>query len=56
MIFLDGGWEVEWRPYTLSFIPSPGGAPVHLSGMALGVQKKLPDGAWKGFRGAGFFY
>jgi len=20
MIFLDGGWEVEWRPYTLSFI------------------------------------
>ena len=56
MIFLDGGWEVEWRPYTLSFIPSPGGAPVHLRGMALGVQKKLPDGTWKGFRGAGIFY
>ena len=27
MIFLDGGWEVEWRPYTVSFITSPGGAP-----------------------------
>src|SRR5262245_66523779 len=56
MIFLDGGWEVEWRPYTLSFIPSPGGAPVHLRGMVLGVHKKLPDGTWKGFRGAGIFY
>src|SRR5262249_5189557 len=56
MIFLDGGWEVEWRPYTLSFIPSPGGAPVHLRGMVLGVHKKLPDGSWKAFRGAGIFY
>ena len=56
MIFLDGGWEVEWRPYTLSFITSPGGAPVHLRGMVLGVHKKLPDGSWKAFRGAGIFY
>jgi ketosteroid isomerase-like protein len=56
MIFLDGGWEVEWRPYSLSLITSPGGAPVSLRGLALGVHKKLPDGTWKGFRGAGVFY
>jgi hypothetical protein len=56
MIFLGGGWEVEWRPYTLSVIPSPGGAPVHVRGMALGVHKKMPDGSWKGFRGAGITY
>ena len=56
MIFLDGGWEVEWRPYTVSFITSPDGAPVHIRGMVLGVHKKMPDGTWKGFRGAGIFY
>jgi ketosteroid isomerase-like protein len=56
MIFLDGGWEVEWRPYTASYVASPGAAPVQLRGMVLGVHKKLPDGTWKGFRGAGFFY
>ena len=53
MIFLDGGWEVEWRPYTVSFITSPGGAPVHLRGRVLIVYKKMPDGSWKGFRVAG---
>ena len=53
MIFLDGGWEVEWRPYTASFVTSPGGAPVHARGTVLIVYKKLPDGAWKCFRGAG---
>ena len=53
MIFLDGGWEVEWRPYSLSFITSPEGAPVHIRGIVLGVHKKLPDGTWKAFRGAG---
>ena len=53
MIFLDGGWEVEWRPYTVSVVTSPGGPPVHLRGRVLGVHKKLPDGTWKGFRGAG---
>jgi ketosteroid isomerase-like protein len=56
MVFLDGGWEVEWRPYTLSLITSAGGAPVNLRGLALGVHKKLQDGTWKGFRGAGVFY
>ncbi len=53
MIFLDGGWEVEWRPYTVSVVTSPGGPPVHLRGRVLGVHKKMPDGSWKGFRGAG---
>ena len=56
MIFLNGGWEVEWRPYTLSFVTSPGNAPVNIRGMALGVHKKMPDGSWKGFRGAGITY
>jgi len=56
MIFLDGGWEVEWRPYTASYVPSPGGAPAQIRGMVLGVHKRMPDGTWKGFRGAGFFY
>lgn len=53
MIFLDGGWEVEWRPYTVSVVTSPGGPPVQLRGRVLGVHKKMPDGSWKGFRGAG---
>ena len=53
LIFLDGGWAVEWRPYTVSFITSPGGAPVHLRGRVLIVYKKMPDGSWKGFRLAG---
>jgi ketosteroid isomerase-like protein len=55
MTFLDGGWEVEWRQFTVSFVTSPGSAPVHVRGMVLGVHKKLPDGIWKGFRGAGFY-
>ena len=53
LIFLDGGWAVEWRPYTVSFITSPGGAPVHLRGRVLIVYKKMPDGSWKAFRVAG---
>jgi ketosteroid isomerase-like protein len=53
LIFLDGGWAVEWRPFTGSFITSPGGAPVHARGMVLIVYKKLPDGSWKCFRGMG---
>jgi ketosteroid isomerase-like protein len=53
--FLDNGWEVEWRQFTLSVVTSPGGAPVHVRGMVVGVHKKLTDGTWKCFRGAGFF-
>jgi ketosteroid isomerase-like protein len=55
LIFLDGGWAVEWRPFTGSFITSPGNAPVNGRGMVLIVAKKMPDGSWKCFRGAGFF-
>ena len=55
LIFLVGGWAVEWRPYTGSFITSPGGAPVHVRGRVLLVYKKLPDGNWRCFRGAGIF-
>ena len=53
VIFLDGGWAVEWRPFTVSFITSPSGAPVYLRGRVLGVHKKMPDGSWKAFRVAG---
>jgi ketosteroid isomerase-like protein len=55
LIFLDSGSAVEWRPYTGSFITSPGGAPVHVRGRVLLVYKKLSDGTWKCFRGAGIF-
>jgi len=53
LIFLNGGWTVEWHPFTLSVITSPGGAPVHLRGRVLIVLKKMPDGSWKCFRVAG---
>jgi ketosteroid isomerase-like protein len=55
MTFLDGGWEVEWRQFTASFVTSPGTVPVQIRGTVLGVHKKLTDGTWKGFRGAGFY-
>jgi ketosteroid isomerase-like protein len=55
LIFLDVGWEVEWRPYTGSFITSAGGVPVQVRGTVLLVMKKLPDGSWKCFRGAGIY-
>src|SRR6266542_4486462 len=47
LFFLNGAWAVEWRPYTGSFITSPGGAPVHLRGRVLIVYKKMPEGSWK---------
>ena len=53
LTFLDGGWAVEWRLWTGSVVTSPGGAPVQFRGTVLGVHKKLPDGTWKCFRGAG---
>jgi ketosteroid isomerase-like protein len=55
LTFLDRGWAVEWRMFTGSVVPSPGGAPVHFRGMVLAVHKKLPDGSWKSVRGAGFY-
>jgi ketosteroid isomerase-like protein len=50
--FLDGGWAVEWRTYTASFVDSPGGEPKKVRGTVL-VVLKLPDGSWKGFRAMG---
>src|SRR5688572_20145168 len=51
--FLDGGWAVEWRTYTGSYIDSPGGEAKHVGGTVLMVLKKLPDGSWKSFRALG---
>ena len=51
--FLDGGWAVEWRTYTASYVDSPGGEAKHARGTVLAVFKKLPDGSWKIFRSLG---
>jgi ketosteroid isomerase-like protein len=51
--FLNGGWAVEWRTYTGSYIDSPGGEAKHVRGSVLMVLKKLPDGSWKCFRAMG---
>lgn len=51
--FLDGGWAVEWRTFTASYVDSPGGEAKQLRGSFLAVYKKLPDGSWKVFRGMG---
>jgi ketosteroid isomerase-like protein len=53
LTFVDGGWAVEWRHFTGSFVASPGGAPIQARGTVLIVYKKMPDGSWKCFRGAG---
>jgi ketosteroid isomerase-like protein len=53
LTFLDGGWAVEWRTYTASYVDSPGGEAKHVRGTVLVVLKKLPDGSWKGFRAMG---
>jgi hypothetical protein len=41
--FLDGGWAVEWRTYTASYVDSPGEAK-HARGASIGVSgvKKGP--------------
>ena len=51
--FLDGGWAVEWRTYTASYVDSPGGEAKQVRGTVLMVLKKLPDGTWKCFRAMG---
>ena len=51
--FLEGGWAVEWRTFTASYVDSPGGEPKQIRGTLLAVFKKLPDGSWKVFRGLG---
>jgi ketosteroid isomerase-like protein len=47
--FLDGGWAVEWRSFTASYVDSPGGEAKQIRGTVLAVLKKLPDGSWKVF-------
>src|SRR5262245_7434490 len=51
--FLDGGWAVEWRTFTASYVESPGGEAKKVRGSVLLVLKKLPDRSWKGFRAMG---
>ncbi len=51
--FLDGGWAVEWRTYTASYVDPPGGEAKQVRGTVLAVLKKLPDGSWKCFRAMG---
>jgi ketosteroid isomerase-like protein len=51
--FLDGGWAVEWRTFTASYVELSGGEAKQVSGTVLGVFKKLPDGSWKVFRAMG---
>jgi ketosteroid isomerase-like protein len=53
LTFLDGGWAVEWRTYTGSYVDSPGGEAKQVRGTVLMVLKKLPDGTWKCFRAMG---
>jgi ketosteroid isomerase-like protein len=48
--FLDGGWAVEWRTFTASYVDSPAGEAKHIRGTVLWLLKKLPDGSWKCFR------
>ena len=48
-----GGWAVEWRYFTASYVGSPGAEPTQARGTVFGVYKKLPDGRWKVFRGMG---
>jgi ketosteroid isomerase-like protein len=51
--FLDGGWAVEWRSFTASYVEAPGGEAKQIRGAGLAVWKKLPDGSWKIFRWMG---
>jgi ketosteroid isomerase-like protein len=51
--FLDGGWAVEWRTFTASYVDSAGGEAKQIRGTVLWVLKKLPDGSWKCFRAMG---
>jgi ketosteroid isomerase-like protein len=53
LTFLDGGWAVEWRTYSASYVDSPGGEAKLVHGTVLAVLKKLPDGSWKVFRAMG---
>jgi uncharacterized protein (TIGR02246 family) len=51
--FLDGGWAIEWRTFTASFVELEGGETKQVRGTVLAVFTKLPDGSWKIFRAMG---
>jgi ketosteroid isomerase-like protein len=53
LTFVDGGWAVEWRQGSGSYVASAGGAPIQFRGAGLIVYKKMPDGSWKVFWAAG---
>jgi ketosteroid isomerase-like protein len=53
LTFLDGGFAVEWRQSSSSFVTSAGGTPIQGRGTGLIVYKKMPDGSWTCFRAAG---
>jgi hypothetical protein len=53
LTFLEGGWAVEWRTYSASYLDSPGGEAKEVRGTVLMVLKKLPDDSWKCFRAMG---
>mgnify|MGYP003577342966 FL=1 len=55
-ITLLDGWAVEWGYITGSYVETPGGEVKQIHGTRLMVLKKMPDGSWKCFRGAGIFY
>jgi len=52
---MSDGWAVVWRYYTASYVESAGGEVKQIRGQVLGVQKRLPDGSWRGFRAIGSF-
>jgi ketosteroid isomerase-like protein len=52
---MSDGWAVVWRYYTASYVGSAGGEVKQIRGQVLGVQKRLPDGSWRGFRAIGSF-
>ena len=53
LTFLGGGWAVEWRQGSASFVVSAGGALTQFRGGGISVYKKMPDGTWRLFRAAG---
>lgn len=53
LAMLDGGWAVEWRSFTASYVESPGAEVKQVRGTGLAVLKKLADGTWKAFRWMG---
>jgi uncharacterized protein (TIGR02246 family) len=47
-----GDWAYDWVQLTLTVHPTGGGAPMRLSGPALSILRRNPDGKWVLFRDA----